>query len=82
LAYITFTAKLGWSIQQMLRVLQLNLFMRRDLMARLRGDPPPTDTEHERQLCLIYHFCGTAVSDPLILERFYWPTAKTERFTS
>jgi putative transposase len=53
LAYIKFTAKLGWSIQQMLRVLQLNLFMRRDLMALLRGDPPPTDTEHERQLCLI-----------------------------
>ena len=53
LAYIKFAAKLDWSMQQMLRLLQLNVFMRRDLMALLRGDPPPPDLERERQLCLI-----------------------------
>jgi len=49
LAYIKFMAKLGQSLQQILRLLQLNLFMKRDLMALLRGDPPdtgkPTDTQ-------------------------------------
>jgi hypothetical protein len=53
LAYIKFAARLDWSMQQMLRLLQLNLFMRRDLMTLLRGDPPPPDLERERQLCLI-----------------------------
>lgn len=53
LAYIKFAAKLDWSMQQMLRVLQLNLFMRRDLMTLLRGDPPPPNGERQRQLCLI-----------------------------
>lgn len=53
LAYIKFVAKLGWSLQALLRLLQLNLFMRRDLIALLRGDPPPLDADHERQLCLI-----------------------------
>jgi putative transposase len=53
LAYIKFAAKLSWSIQTLLRLLQLNLFMRRDLMALLRGDPPPLDPGRERQLCLI-----------------------------
>lgn len=53
LAYIKFAAKLGWSMQTLLRLLQLNLFMRRDLMALLRGDPPPLDPEQERQLWLI-----------------------------
>lgn len=40
-------------MQTLLRLLQLNLFMRRDLMALLRGDPPPLDPEQERQLWLI-----------------------------
>lgn len=53
LAYIKFAAKLDWSMQQMLRLLQLNVFMRRDLMTLLRGDPPPLDLARERQLCLI-----------------------------
>lgn len=53
LAYIKFSAKLGWSMQTMLRLLQLNLFMRRDLMALLRGSPPMQDVLAERQLCLI-----------------------------
>lgn len=53
LAYLKFTAKLGWSLQNMIRLLQLNLFMRRDLMALLRGDPPNQDHIETRQLCLM-----------------------------
>jgi len=40
LAYIKFLSQVGSSLQQMLRLLQLNLFERRDLQALLRGDPP------------------------------------------
>jgi len=40
LAYIRFMSKLGLGMQQILRLLQLDLFERRDLMALLRGDPP------------------------------------------
>jgi len=53
LAYIKFAARLDWSMQQMLRLLQLNLFMRRELMALLRGDPPPHPTAAKSQLCLL-----------------------------
>ena len=53
LAYIKFSAKLGWSMQAMLRLLQLNLFMRRDLLGLLRGDPPDQNLLAERQLSLI-----------------------------
>ena len=40
LAYIKFMSKLGLGLQQILRLLQLNLFERRDLQSLLRGDPP------------------------------------------
>ena len=40
LAYIRFMSKLGLGMQQILRLLQLNLFERRDLMALLRDYPP------------------------------------------
>lgn len=40
ISYIKFQSKLGKSMQQILRLLQLNLFEKRDLMALLRGDPP------------------------------------------
>jgi hypothetical protein len=40
LAYLKFKAKLGISMQQILRLLQLNLFLRRDLMELFK--PPPT----------------------------------------
>lgn len=40
LSYIKFCNKLNLSLQQILRLLQLNLFERRDLLALLRGDPP------------------------------------------
>ena len=39
LAFIKFQSKLNKSMQQILRLLQLNLFEKRDLMALLRGDP-------------------------------------------
>jgi len=40
LAYIKFISQIGNSLQQMLRLLQLNLFERRNLQALLRADPP------------------------------------------
>ncbi len=40
LAFIKFQSKLNRSMQQILRLLQLNLFEKRDMMALLRGDPP------------------------------------------
>ena len=40
LAFLKFQSKLRKSMQQILRLLQLNLFEKRDLMALLRGDPP------------------------------------------
>jgi len=40
LAFIKFQSKLKKSMQQILRLLQLNLFEKRDLMALLRDDPP------------------------------------------
>ena len=39
IAFIKFHAKIKQSMQQILRLLQLNLFDKRDLMALLRGDP-------------------------------------------
>ena len=39
LSFIKFQSKLKKSLQQILRVLHLNLFEKRDLMALLRGDP-------------------------------------------
>ena len=38
LAFIKFQSKMQKSMQQILRLLQLNLFEKRDLMALLRGD--------------------------------------------
>jgi putative transposase len=40
LAYLKYLSKASASMQQILRLLQLNLFMRRDLVALLRDDPP------------------------------------------
>jgi hypothetical protein len=50
LAYLKFTAKLGLSMQQMLRILQLNLFERRDLLALLK--PPKLQPPAIRQFPL------------------------------
>jgi putative transposase len=40
LAWIKFSSQIELSMQQMLRLLQLNLFDRRDLIQLLKGDPP------------------------------------------
>ena len=40
LAWIKFASRIDLSIQQMLRLFQLNLFDRRDLLQLLKGDPP------------------------------------------
>jgi len=53
LAYIKFSAKLDWSLQKIIRILQLNLFMRRDLLSLLRGDPPLDTSQNNKQLVLI-----------------------------
>ena len=50
LAYIKFCNKLSLSFQQILQMLQLNLFERRDLMTLLKGDPPkPPGTQLQTQ---------------------------------
>lgn len=51
LAWIKFSSGIGLSIQQMLRLLHLNLFERRDLLVLLRGDPPdPPDAPMQVRL--------------------------------
>ena len=40
-------------MQQILRLLQLNLFEKRDLMALLRGDPPIRRSENFNQMVLV-----------------------------
>lgn len=53
LAYLKFLSKLSGSLQHLLRLLQLNLFMRRDLMALLRGDPPDLQQPNAKQQLLL-----------------------------
>jgi hypothetical protein len=53
LAFLKFQSRLTKSMQQMLRLLQLNLFEKRDLMALLRGDPPRHDQMNINQMRLI-----------------------------
>jgi len=53
LAYLKFQSKLQKSLQQILRVLQLNLFEKRDLMALLKGDPPINHQVNINQLVLL-----------------------------
>lgn len=53
LAYLKFLSQITLSLQQILRLLQLNLFERRDLMALLKHDPVDPDHGHRRQLCLV-----------------------------
>lgn len=51
LAWIKFCNRLHGSIQQMIRLLQLNLFERRELLPLLRGDPAePLDSPPQPQL--------------------------------
>jgi len=53
LAFIKLQSKLTKSMQQILRLLQLNLFEKRDLMALLRGDPIHENEPNINQLALI-----------------------------
>jgi len=53
LAYLKFSAKIQASLQQILRLMQMNLFMRRDLVTLIRGAPPDPLNENTSQLCLI-----------------------------
>ena len=53
LAFIKFQSGLAKSMQQILRLLQINLFEKRELMALLRGDPPPTPGINVQQMALL-----------------------------
>jgi putative transposase len=53
LAFIKFQSKLKKSMQQILRLLQLNLFEKRDLMALLRGDPLRENQADINQMALL-----------------------------
>jgi len=52
LAFLKFQSKLQKSTQQILQLLQLNLFEKRDLMALLRGDPPCDNQPDINQMVL------------------------------
>jgi putative transposase len=41
IAFLKFNARIGLSMQKIARLLQLNLFIRRDLLALLKNEPPP-----------------------------------------
>ncbi len=53
LAFVKFQSRLDKSMQQILRLLQLNLFEKRDLMALLRGDPPRESQQNINQMSLL-----------------------------
>jgi len=53
LAFLKFQSKLTKSMQQILRLLQLNLFEKRDMMALLRGDPPPDRMPDPDQMVML-----------------------------
>ena len=50
LKYLKFQLQTGWSMQKVLRLLQLNLFERRGLLELLRPPPKPPP-QHQRRLC-------------------------------
>lgn len=53
LAFLKFQSKIQKSTQQLLRLLQLNLFEKRDLIALLRGDPPDNPQINTNQMALL-----------------------------
>lgn len=53
LAFIKFQSRMKKTMQQILRLLQLNLFEKRDLMALLRGDPPNCNHASDIQMTLL-----------------------------
>lgn len=53
LAYLKFTARIDFSLQSIVRLLRLNLFVRRDLLALLKNQmPPPRSTPGQYALQL------------------------------
>jgi hypothetical protein len=52
-AFIKFQSKLKKSMQQILRLLQLNLFEKRDLMALLKGEPMSEKAHNINQMVLL-----------------------------
>lgn len=53
LAFIKLQSKVGKTMQQILRILQLNLFEKRDLIALLQGDPIHQTNYNTNQLSLL-----------------------------
>jgi len=53
LTFLKFQSKLTKSMQQILRLLHLNLFEKRDMMALLRGDPPPDRMMDPNQMVML-----------------------------
>jgi putative transposase len=53
LAFIKFQSKMQKSMRQILQLLQLNLFEKRDLMALLRGEPPINKHVNNYQMNLV-----------------------------
>jgi hypothetical protein len=53
LAFIKFQSRMNKTMQQILRLLQLNLFEKRDLMALLRGDPHNLNHPSHIQMSLL-----------------------------
>lgn len=49
IAYLKFSAGIGLSFQHILRLIDLNLFLRRDLRALLTGKPPDPSHRHPNQ---------------------------------
>jgi hypothetical protein len=62
LALLKFQPKLTTGLQQMLRILQLNLFEKRDLMALLQGDPLGDNQMNINQMALTWKLTQTVVS--------------------
>ena len=52
LAYLKYQSKLTKSLQQILRLLQLNLFEKRELVQLLTGEPPDKQITNHNQLVL------------------------------
>ncbi len=53
LAFLKYQSKLYKSMSQLLRILHLNLFEKRDLMALLRGDPIDDGLQKIHQMALL-----------------------------
>lgn len=53
LAFIRFQSRLKITVQQMVRLLQVNLFDKRDMYALFRGDPPPGRLPNNLQIALL-----------------------------